>query len=119
MTPVNIGDYGRALVEASSRGHEAIVRVLLESNAMTSTEITYGISLARASFHGHEEIVRLLLKNGASVNGEGFYGKFRPLHLASMNGCLEVARQLLNAGADATVEKEDGWTPLLFAVCYG
>ena len=67
-----------ALIQASQKGHEGIVRLLLDNGADVnlqseifanefSTKITLSSPLSIASENGHEGIVRLLLDNGADV----------------------------------------------------
>ena len=58
--------YDTALQSASHRGHEAIVRLLLEKGAAINTQD--GTALQAASFGGHEAIVQLLLEKGAIIN---------------------------------------------------
>ncbi|OAG06012.1 ankyrin [Paraphaeosphaeria sporulosa] len=80
------GHYGNALQAASSRGHEAIVKLLLDKGAEA------------ASCRGHEAIVKLLLDKGAEVNAQG--GRYgNALQAASSRGHEQVVEMLLNAGA--------------------
>jgi ankyrin repeat protein len=56
-------DYGNALQAASSGGHEAIVKLLLEKGADVNAQGgDYGNALQAASSEGHEAIVKLLLE---------------------------------------------------------
>lgn len=62
------GEYGNALQAASYRGHEAVVRLLLDKGAKVNTQSGYyGNALQAASSGGHETIVRLLLNKGAVI----------------------------------------------------
>ncbi|KAM7182918.1 Ankyrin repeat-containing domain protein [Rhypophila sp. PSN 637] len=105
------GKYGNALQAASERGHEAIVRLLLEKGAdvnekgadVNAQGSFYGNALQAASKRGHEVIVRLLLEKGADVNAQGgFYGN--ALHAASKRGHEAVVRLLLEKGADVNAQ---------------
>ena len=55
--------------------------------------------------------VQFLLKHGAHVNA-GDYNLMTPLHFATTSGCHEVARILLEHGADAGLQNDDGQVPL-------
>ena len=56
-------------------------------------------------------LLRLLLDHGADINAQSQGGQ-TVLHLAAMNGMLEVVRRLLEHGADVEVMDSDGKTPL-------
>ena len=57
----------------------------------------------------------LVVKLSQDVHSPGFEDKSTPLHLASRQGYKDVARLLLERGADATVQTNDGSTPLHLA----
>ena len=72
-----VGGYdGSALASALARGHEEVVKILLENGAdVNIAGGFYGSPLASASANGHKELVQILLKKGANVNlGGGFSG---------------------------------------------
>jgi ankyrin repeat protein len=48
----------------------------------------------------------VLIERGAAVN-QGDNSGFTPLHLAAANGYLEIARLLLEAGADANARTSE------------
>ncbi|KAJ3871214.1 ankyrin repeat-containing domain protein [Lentinula edodes] len=70
------GQYGNALQAASSKGHEPIVKLLLEHNADVNAQGgKYGNALQAASYYfRHVTIVKLLLEHNADVNAQG--GKY-------------------------------------------
>ena len=57
----------------------------------------------------------LIVEHSQDVNSRGFTDNATPLHLASKCGKMEVARMLLNHGADVTAQNKDGETPLHLA----
>ena len=65
---VNLQNYGgwTALILASCRGHEAVVRLLLERGADMMLRNTSGRSaLSMARYHNHAAVVALLEARGA------------------------------------------------------
>jgi ankyrin repeat protein len=52
-----------------------------------------------AAYHGHAEAVQLILKHGAEANAASDRGQ-TPLAGAAFKGYTDVARVLLDAGAD-------------------
>lgn len=76
--------------------------------------------LGLASFFGHAEAVRLLLERGAEVNSASRNDlKVMPLHSAAATpdpaARYEIARQLLEHGADPNARQQDDFTPLMAA----
>ena len=68
-------EYGRTpLSWAAENGHEAVVKLLLNSRADIDAEDNYGwTALQLAAFNLHEEVERLLMEKGASTPKD-FYG---------------------------------------------
>ncbi|KAK4119594.1 hypothetical protein N657DRAFT_537577, partial [Parathielavia appendiculata] len=59
------GYYGNALQAASARGHQEIVKLLLDKGAEVNKQGGYyGNALQAASARGHQDIVKLLLDKG-------------------------------------------------------
>ena len=119
--PVDADAHARILVEASRRGLEAIVTILVGRDreflevclkqASSSGRIALvnllldrgadvngggGAALQAASFAGHGRTVRLLLDRGADVNASGGVA----LKTASEMNCEEIVGQLIERGAD-------------------
>lgn len=117
------------LYEAARRGHENIVKLLLDQGA----EIDYQVQdpdhdqdpnengdapLHGAVAAGKEEIVGLLLSRGANPNINGRYG-YTPLYGAASQGYETIASLLLNNGASLDHKGQNGETPLHVAAHAG
>jgi ankyrin repeat protein len=68
-----------------------------------------------ASQKGHQDVVELLLSKNADVNAEEDVRRETALHLAAYYGHFAVARLLINADADRTIQNKDDETPLSLA----
>jgi cytohesin len=115
---------------AAWEGRLKVVKLLLEHGADPNVQDKDGETpLHLAAWDGHLDVVELLLEHGANPNiQENKYGK-TPLHYA-VSRCLEnkfgrtllhftvsrrhvdVARVLLDHGADPTISDNEGMTPL-------
>ena len=108
-----------AIAWASRRGHEMVVRALLErSNVNSDSPRTeYGSApLLWAAENGHEGVVRILLEqNHVNPNNPDKCGR-TPLLWASKNGHEGVVKTLLER-SDINPDKPDGYrqTPLSLA----
>jgi ankyrin repeat protein len=69
--------------------------------------------LGLAAFFNHLDVVEYLLVKGAEVNSASRNQmKVMPLHSAVARGSLEIARALLEQGAQVNVAQQDDFTPL-------
>ncbi|KAJ7671899.1 ankyrin repeat-containing domain protein [Mycena olivaceomarginata] len=91
--------YSKALTAASSSGHIAVVRLLLEKGADINPD---GIPvLQTASSSGQLDVVQILLNSGADVNATVPGGEyFTALQAASCHGHEDIVRLLLANGAN-------------------
>jgi ankyrin repeat protein len=138
-----------ALMMASRTGKTDAMRVLVEAGANVNTKETWGgtSALMWAVSEGHADAARVLVGAGADVNarsnyvaaanGRGFEGRtpvasrtdpkaeefasgwLTPLTLAAREGDIEMARVLVNAGADVNIAAGDGKTALALAIFNG
>ncbi|KAJ3804107.1 ankyrin repeat-containing domain protein [Lentinula aff. lateritia] len=101
---LSCGEYGNALQVASYRGHESIVKLLLENNADANAQGgLYGNALQTASSQGYQNIVKLLLENHADVNAQG--GKYEyALQAASYMDHKNIVQLLLKNNADINAQ---------------
>lgn len=119
---------GTALRAAMVRGHESIVRLLLEYEADVNKHSTLMEALRR----GHTKIAKLLVENGANVNlREGFYdGLPLWLHQRLVTSCIAetlrsffgISKLCIWPGRDMeSEEKMAPWveTPLWIASAMG
>lgn len=109
---------------AVGKGHETVVKLLLEKGAEVKARGRYMSQnpLLLAAKSGHEAIVRLLLEKGADVEARRFFvSQTRPLSLAAKNGHEAIVRLLLEKGADVEAKGVliSQMTPLSLAVKNG
>ncbi|KAL6808340.1 pfs domain-containing protein [Trichoderma sp. SZMC 28015] len=112
-----LGQYRTALNAAVHKGHDKIVQMLIEKNAVIGMPMDdYGDTLQAASGYGHDKIVRILLDNGADVNARR--GKYdTALLTASYHGHDKVVQILLDNNADVNA-KGGYYANSLYAASY-
>jgi ankyrin repeat protein len=138
-----------ALMMAARTGNTDAIRVLMEGGANVNAKESWGgtTPLMWAVSENHPDAVKALISAGADVsmrsnyvaaaNGRGFEGRtpvsnrtdgkpeefasgwLTPLMLAAREGHVDVARALLDAGADINAVAGDGKTALAVAIFNG
>lgn len=110
------------LMLAVRKGHELVVRVLMEAGAdVRAVNLLDGgrTALHYAGLHGRREIAQMLIAGGANVEARA-RGGMTPLGSAAAVGASEVVRVLIEAGAEVdAAQDERGWTPLMLALEQG
>lgn len=92
----------------------AMLALLLDAGANVHLVDASGTSaLHNAAEHGRAECAALLLRHGARVDGSAAPDRGQPLHAAAAQ---EVAKVLLDAGADLEAREGFGYTPLMSLV---
>jgi len=75
-----------------------------------------GTPLHYATFCGLHDIAKILaVEHPQDVNSRSFQGASTPLSLASEKGHVDLARMLIDLGADVSAQTDDGWTALHLA----
>ena len=75
-----------------------------------------GTPLHYAAFCGLHDMAKIVATEyPKDVNSHGFNNSSTPLHLASEEGHVDVARMLVESGADMSAQDKDGRTPLHLA----
>ena len=138
-----------ALMMAARTGKIDAIRVLIDARASVNAKETWGgtTPLMWAASERHADAARMLIAAGADVNarshyvaaanGRGFEGRtpvanraeptpedfasgwLTPLMLAAREGDVELARILVDAGAEIDVAAGDGKTALALAIFNG
>lgn len=109
-----------ALLWAAWRGHESLVRLLLDMGAdidMAHSE-DKKTALHKAVWYEHLGVLRVLLDKGANIHARATHG-YTVLHLVAIgtrNSSEAIARFLLDRGADPDVQNEHKVTPLHLVV---
>jgi ankyrin repeat protein len=79
-----------------------------------------GTCLHYATLSGLPDLVKFLVTEfKLDLNARGFFDDVTPLHLASRDGRVEVARVLLEYGANVNARDISKWTPLRHALDKG
>lgn len=103
------------IFSAAGTGEIDTVRELLEKEPSLINEVAPDgfHPLGLACFFGHSEIVEYLLSRSAAVNSASQNARrVMPLHSAVASGNLEIAKMLLEQGADVNAVQSGGFTPL-------
>lgn len=101
--------------EAAAAGRADQMKALLQEDpALANAYAPDGFQpLGLASFFGHKPVVDLLISYQAEVNSASKNGQWvMPLHSAVAGGHTEIARTLLEHGADVNARQADDFTPL-------
>lgn len=101
------------LLIAARSGFEPTLDALLAAGAKVNMRNQYGDSaIMVAAISGRLAIVKKLFAHGAAINHSGW----TPLIYAATGGHDDVARYLLDAGADVNAASPNGTTALMMAV---
>lgn len=109
---------------AGAEGRLEILRMTLANGADLDSVNRYGgTALIPAAHHGHIETVRVLLKTAINIDHINYLGWTALLETIILGDggptYIEIARQLINAGADITISDGNNVSPLEHAVASG
>lgn len=113
----NLASYGGGTpaVRAVNRGNAKVMQALIAHGV----DISVGELVSSAAKRGNSQLMALLLDNGGNVNEADSSGNL-PMYYAGMSSSVDVARLLLQKGADINArDPSSGSTALHLAVTYG
>jgi hypothetical protein len=119
---VNVSAYGglTPLHQAASAGHLDVAKLLIDHGADLNARGSWGTILQTLVYRKGDsgaEMVKLLLESGAKLQSFSFGNT--ELHVAALQGSTDVARLLVERGADVNAVNEYGHTPLYYAARHG
>ena len=106
-----------ALIQAASKGHQTIIRMLLMKGADPTKANWYGTALHCAAESGSVIGIAELLSAGISVDIRDTIGR-TPLHCATGVGHVDAMNILLERGAPVNAIDNMRYTPLRYAVVW-
>lgn len=112
------GRGGSGLMIAAWEGNVAMMELFVQHGArigLTNRHDEQALHLA--AWRGHREAVAWLLDHGAAANRSG--ARWSPLHYASFANRTEIARLLIERGADVNARAPNGSTVLMMAAREG
>lgn len=107
------------LIVSCERGHEEVVKVLIdnETNANQSNHI--GITPIIAAIQNkHMNIVKILIQNGADIN-KGDHNGMTPFLWASVLQRVDIVELLVDKGANINITRRDGSSALFWCCVMG
>lgn len=107
-----------ALYLACYAGHLPVVALLLDWGVDRTVITSHGHSALTAAAR-NLRVVELLLAHRCGDIDHQIDNGMSALHLACLQGAVDVVRVLLEAGADPTLKEEDGQTPRDVAAEWG
>lgn len=110
------------LCVASRNGNTNIVKLLIhEAGADVNQKCSNGITaLYTAAFFGHNGIVQIIINTGTihNIDATNDVG-CTALHASAQCGCIDIAKILIDHGADINIRTSAGASPLLLAAQNG
>jgi ankyrin repeat protein len=95
------------IIKAASRGHVAVMRMLLQRGANPYLQNRYGNALHCAAEAGYCDSIHELIRHGMSVNACQYYDRI-PIFCTLDNDRASAFESLINLGADINARDEVG-----------
>jgi ankyrin repeat protein len=109
-----------ALHSAAVNGNYKVAEELIKRGCLIDAVTDQGqTALHLAVYSGSLDTVQVLIQNGSSVNSTTRFEKLTPLHLACQRDWKQIAKCLLDSGADTNAGNVIDRTPLHFVAQTG
>ena len=121
MRPFLLFSFGRkvpSLHFAALQGFVDVSRVLIQNGAVVDARHKWA-PIHFAVYEGHVDVVNLLIRHGARTDLRCNSRKFTLLQIATLQNHYEVAKCLIQNGADVNAVNKAGWTALHYAALLG
>jgi ankyrin repeat protein len=105
------------LIVSAADGHADMVKLLLEAGADIHA-LDAGMkatALHAAAYLRHPEVMRILIDHGINIDAQGPFNGYTALHDAVWQNNVEGVSILFAAGADTSLQAQNGMTPLALA----
>lgn len=100
----------RAICYCPPDANLQIVNLLISNGADVNKVSHIYAPLNWAAMKNRLDIVKALVRAGANINGKDEYMKLTALHFSAFWGSVEMAKFLIESGADMSIENDDGLT---------
>ena len=111
-------DGNTPLMFALKKGHTVVAKILLDAGADVNSRDKLGLTplliACGKTTHGYQALAAALIKKGAQINVRDSLG-FTPLLLSLSGGSSEIAKLLIERGADVSACTRKGETVLSLA----
>lgn len=117
--PNDYSEQHSVLQIAVTRGHREITRLLMKYRVNVKALHCSGktaLHFCTEGYHDSHELMTELLDSGLCINDADSINGNTPLHLAIFQNKLEIARVLVERGADLNIKNINGCTPAHLAV---
>ncbi|CAG2194238.1 unnamed protein product [Mytilus edulis] len=107
------------LIVSCERGHEEVVKVLIDNEANANQSGHFGTTPTIAAIqNNHMKVVKILIENGADIN-KGDHNGMTPFLWASVLQRVDIVKLLIEKGANINETSKDGSSAIFWCCVMG